>query len=137
MVNKIRSSSLKDRLLMGFALSMLKIPATYTKVICLQLFHFILLTLWFIVIGLGKQRYKIMCYCTKRISAHKLINYCNLSVVYLCNDDMLIYRLDKDNLNENFKDRCMQHFKMEIPDWVLYPFSNINTARSSQIENSF
>ncbi|GBP55255.1 hypothetical protein EVAR_24451_1 [Eumeta japonica] len=50
------------------------------------------------------------------------------------NDNLLVYCQHLENLHSNFIERFQDILKLEIPDWVLDPFSNVNIAISPQLE---
>ena len=68
------------------------------------------------------------------IGRHEFHNFPNLSAASFNNDDLLVYCQHLENLHSDFKERFQDILKLEIPDWVLDPFSNVNTAGSSQLE---
>ncbi|KFM62415.1 SCAN domain-containing protein 3, partial [Stegodyphus mimosarum] len=57
-----------------------------------------------------------------------------LSAVSFKHDDLLVYCQHLENLYNDFKERFEDILNMDIPDWVLDPFSNVNTAGPSQLE---
>ncbi|GBP62116.1 hypothetical protein EVAR_46085_1 [Eumeta japonica] len=57
-----------------------------------------------------------------------------VAVVSCKNDDLLVYRQHLENLHSDFIERFQDILKLEIPDWVLDPFSNVNIAMSPQLE---
>ncbi|XP_075213736.1 protein FAM200A-like [Lycorma delicatula] len=69
----------------------------------------------------------------KNIGRREFHNFPNLSVS--CNnDDLLVYYQHLENLHSDFIERFQDILKLEIPDWVLDPFSNVNIAISPQLE---
>lgn len=70
----------------------------------------------------------------KNIGRREFHNFPNLSVS--CNnDDLFAYCQHLENLHSDFIERFQDILKLEIPDWVLDPFSNVNAAiLSSQLE---
>lgn len=69
----------------------------------------------------------------KNIGRREFHNFPNLSVS--CNnDDLLVYCQHLENLHSDFIERFQDILKLEIPDWVLDPFSNVNIAISPQLE---
>lgn len=70
----------------------------------------------------------------KNIGRREFHNFPNLSAASFNNDDLLVYCQHLENLHSDFKERFQDILKLEIPDWVLDPFSNVNTAVSSQLE---
>lgn len=71
----------------------------------------------------------------KNIGRREFHNFPNLSVVPFNNDDLFVYCQHLEDLHNDFKERFQDITKLEIPDWVLDPFSNnANTALSSQLE---
>ncbi|KAL4132712.1 hypothetical protein QTP88_009821 [Uroleucon formosanum] len=58
----------------------------------------------------------------------------NLATASFINDDLVVYCQHLENLQNDFKERFQDILNMDIPDWVLDPFSNVNTAESSQLE---
>ncbi|XP_014481742.1 PREDICTED: SCAN domain-containing protein 3-like [Dinoponera quadriceps] len=76
---------------------------------------------------------KLLLY-RRNIGRHKFNNFPNLSAVSFSNDDLLIYCQHLKNLHDDFKERFQDILNMDIPDWVLDPFSNVNTAGSFQLE---
>ncbi|KAH1028848.1 hypothetical protein HUJ05_002172 [Dendroctonus ponderosae] len=49
------------------------------------------------------------------------------------NDDLLVYSQHLENLHSGFIERFQNILKLEIPDWVLDPFSNVNIEISPQL----
>ncbi|XP_039309107.1 protein ZBED8-like [Solenopsis invicta] len=76
---------------------------------------------------------KLLLY-VKNIGRHEFHNFPNLAAASFNNDDLLVYCQQLENLHSDFKDRFQDILKLEIPDWVLDPFSNVNTAGSSHLE---
>ncbi|CAG9794244.1 unnamed protein product [Diatraea saccharalis] len=76
---------------------------------------------------------KLLLY-KRNISRREFNNFPNLSRVSFNNDDLLVYCQHLENLHRDFKERFQDVLNMDIPDWVLDPFSNVNTAGSSQLE---
>ena len=70
----------------------------------------------------------------KNIGRREFHNFPNLSVVSFNNDDLFVYCQHLENLHNDFKERFQDILNLEIPDWVLDPFSNVNTAVSFQLE---
>lgn len=69
----------------------------------------------------------------KNIGRREFHNFPNLSVS--CNNDaLLVYCQHLENLHSDFIERFQDILKLEIPDWVLDPFSNVNIAISPQLE---
>jgi hypothetical protein len=52
-----------------------------------------------------------------------------ISSVETKDDDILIFCKDLEALKEDFTNRFQDILNMIIPDWVLEPFSNLQTAR--------
>ncbi|CAG9796454.1 unnamed protein product [Diatraea saccharalis] len=76
---------------------------------------------------------KLLLY-KRNIGRHEFNNFPNLSRVLFNNDDLLVYCQHLENLHRDFKERFQDVLNMVIPDWVLDPFSNVNTAGSSHLE---
>ncbi|XP_074036733.1 uncharacterized protein [Leptinotarsa decemlineata] len=55
-------------------------------------------------------------------------------IVSFNNDDLLVYCQYLENLHSDFAERFQNILKLEIPDWLLDSFSNVNTAGSPQLE---
>ncbi|XP_026471713.1 SCAN domain-containing protein 3-like [Ctenocephalides felis] len=68
----------------------------------------------------------------KNIGRREFHNFPNLSVS--CNEDLLVYCQHLENLHENFIERFQDILNLEIPGWVLDPFSNANVEASAQLE---
>ncbi|GBP21795.1 hypothetical protein EVAR_10974_1 [Eumeta japonica] len=69
----------------------------------------------------------------KNVSRREFHNFPNLSIS--CNsNDLLVYCQHLENLHSDFIERFQDLLKLEIPDWVLDPFSNVNIAISFQSE---
>ncbi|KAJ8734763.1 hypothetical protein PYW08_014013 [Mythimna loreyi] len=69
----------------------------------------------------------------KDLGRREFHNFPNLSVS-CSNDELFAYFQHLENLNIDFTERYQDIFNLEIPDWVLDPFSNVNTAMSPQLE---
>lgn len=76
---------------------------------------------------------KLLLY-KNNIGRREFRNFPNLSAVSFNNDDLLVYCQHLENLHSDFAERFQDILKLEIPDWVLDPFSNVNTAGSPQLE---
>ena len=76
---------------------------------------------------------KLLLY-KRNIGRREFNNFPNLSGVSLNNDDLLVYCQHLENLHRDFKERFQDILNMGIPEWILDPFSNVNTAGSSQLE---
>ncbi|KAF0713483.1 SCAN domain-containing protein 3-like, partial [Aphis craccivora] len=70
----------------------------------------------------------------KNIGRREFNNFPNLAAASFINDDLVVYCQHLENLHNDFKERFQDILNMDIPDWVLDPFSNVNTAESSQLE---
>jgi zinc finger BED domain-containing protein 5/7/8/9 len=76
---------------------------------------------------------KLLLY-KRNIGRREFNNFPNLTAVSFINDDLVVYCQHLKNLHSDFKERFQDILNMDIPDWVLDPFSNVNTAESSQLE---
>lgn len=76
---------------------------------------------------------KLLLY-KRNLGRHDFNNFPNLSAVSFNNGDLLEYCQHLDNLHNDFKRRFEDILNMNIPDWVLDPFLNVNTAQSSLLE---
>ena len=76
---------------------------------------------------------KLLLY-KNNIGRREFHKFPNLSAVSFNNDDLLVYCQHLENLHSDFTERFQDILKLEIPDWVLDPFANINTAGSPQLE---
>lgn len=70
----------------------------------------------------------------RQIGRRDFNNFSNLSAISFKPDDLLVYCQHLENLHCDFKERFQDILNMHIPDWVLDPYSNVNTAGSSQLE---
>ncbi|KAL4090872.1 hypothetical protein QTP88_025634 [Uroleucon formosanum] len=71
---------------------------------------------------------------TRNIGRREFNNSPNLAAASFINDDLVVYCQHLENFQNYFKERFQDILNMDIPDWVLDPFSNVNTAESSQLE---
>lgn len=69
----------------------------------------------------------------KNLGRREFHNFPNLSVS-CSNDELFAYCQHLENLHIDFTERYQDILNLEIPDWVLDPFSNVNTAMSPQLE---
>ncbi|KAJ0175131.1 hypothetical protein K1T71_009272 [Dendrolimus kikuchii] len=69
----------------------------------------------------------------KNTSRRDFHSFPNLSVSW-SNDDLLTYCQHLENFHIDFTERYQDILKLEIPDWVLDPFSNVNIAMPLQLE---
>ncbi|GFQ96045.1 SCAN domain-containing protein 3 [Trichonephila clavata] len=76
---------------------------------------------------------KLLLY-KRNFGRRELNNFPYLSAVSFKHDGLLVYCQHLENLHSDFKERFQDILNMDIPDWVLDPFSNVNTAGSSQLE---
>ncbi|CAG9786987.1 unnamed protein product [Diatraea saccharalis] len=76
---------------------------------------------------------KLLLY-KRNIGRREFNNFPNLSRVSFNNEDLLVYCQHLENLHRDFKEGFQDVLNMDIPDWVLDPFSNVNTTGSSQLE---
>lgn len=70
----------------------------------------------------------------RNIGRREFNNFPNLAAASFINDDLVVYCQHLENLHNDFKERFQDILNMDIPDWVLDPFSNVSTAESSQLE---
>lgn len=70
----------------------------------------------------------------KNIGRREFHNFPNLSLVSFNNIDLFAYCQHLENLHIDFKERFQDILNLEIPEWVLDPFSYANTLVSSQLE---
>ncbi|KFM72485.1 Transposon-derived Buster3 transposase-like protein, partial [Stegodyphus mimosarum] len=69
----------------------------------------------------------------KNIGRREFHNFTNLSKS--CNnDDLLVYCEHLEYLHSDFVEKFQDILNLEIPDWVLDPFSKVNLAISPQLE---
>ncbi|GFQ69650.1 SCAN domain-containing protein 3 [Trichonephila clavata] len=73
---------------------------------------------------------KLLLY-KRNIGRREFNNFLYLTAVSFKHDDLLAYCQHLENLHSDFKERFQDILNMDIPDWVLDPFSNANTAGSS------
>lgn len=70
---------------------------------------------------------KLLLY-ERNIGKREFNNFPNLAAASFIYDDFVAYCQHLENLHIDFKDRFQNILNMDIPDWVLEPFSNVNTA---------
>ncbi|CAG9790258.1 unnamed protein product [Diatraea saccharalis] len=105
-----------------------------------KLFNYVNLQLQGDDLNLIKTKNSIAAFVSKlllykrNIGRREFNNFPNLSRVSFNNDDLVVYCQHLENLHRDFKERFQDVLNMDIPDWVLDPFSNVNTAGSSQLE---
>lgn len=68
------------------------------------------------------------------IGRREFNNFPNLGAASFINVDLVVYCQHLENLHNDFKERFQDILNMDVPDRVLDPFSNVNTAESSQLE---
>jgi hypothetical protein len=67
----------------------------------------------------------------QNLGQRQFYQFPNLSSVETNDDDILVFCQHLEALKEDFKTRFQNVLNMIIPDWVLEPFSNLQTAELS------
>jgi hypothetical protein len=67
----------------------------------------------------------------QNLGQRQFYQFPNLSSVETNDDDILVFCQHLEALKEDFKTRFQNVLNMIIPDWVLAPFSNLQTAELS------
>lgn len=70
----------------------------------------------------------------RNIGQKEFIQFPNLSTEQKNYEDLITYCKYLKSLHSDFNKRFVDILKMDIPDWVLDPFSNTETKYSPKLE---